>query len=178
MRAISGLLLSLILVSSPASAQSLVVQGSAGPTITDAGYSLAAGIGLSVNSRLTVLFGVERTHLSSRFTSDGRGGGTAFRGGTLTFAAAELRAAIFPRDRVSPYALGGFGAGVSRPNVNEMFTGRVTNQARVLFFGGGIQVPLREQLGVFSEVRMVYGEEGNEGIVAFAPVRVGLEWRF
>ena len=178
MRAPSASMLLLFLVSSAASAQSLVVQGSAGPTITDAGYSLAAGVGLSLNSRLTVVFDVERTHLSSRVTSDGRGGGTAFRGGTLTVAVAEVRATIFPRNHASPYVLGGFGAGVSEPSVNEMFTERATNQARVLFVGGGIHIPLREQLSLFGDVRMVFGAEGNDGIVAYAPLRAGVAWRF
>jgi len=172
-------MLLLFLVSSTASAQSLVVQGSAGPTVTDAGYSLAAGIGWSPNSRLTVLIGVERTHLSSRVTTDSRENvASAFRGGTVTFAAAEVRATLLRRDRVSPYVLGGFGAGVSRPNVNEIFPNRVTNHARVLFVGGGLHVPLRGQLSVFGDVRMVFGAEGNEGLVAYAPVRAGVAWHF
>ena len=131
-RVISFGLMSLLLVASTASGQSLMLQGSGGPTITDSGYSLAVGIGFAPTSRLTVLFDVERTHLSSRFTSDGRGGGAAFRGGSFTFAAAELHASILGRDRVSPYVLAGYAAGVSRPNVNEMFPHVVTNDARAL----------------------------------------------
>jgi hypothetical protein len=171
-------MLSLLLVSAAASGQSLVAQGSAGPTITDAGHSVAVGIGVSATSRLSVLFGLEQTHLASRFTSDGRGSGSAFRGGTATLGTAELRATIFDRDRVSPYVLGGVGAGVSRPNVNAMFPNRVSNSARVLFFGGGIQVPLRDRLSVVADVRMVFGPEGTEGILAFAPVRAGVSFRF
>ena len=178
MRAILGAVLSLLLVSATASGQSLVLEGSVGPTITDSGHSLAAGIGFSPTPRLTVLFDVERTHLSSRFTSDGRGGGSAFRGGTVTFAAAELRATLIGRDRVSPYVFGGYGAGVSRPNVNERFPDLVTNNARVLFVGGGIHLPLRERISVFGDVRMVVGVEGNNGMLAFAPVRAGVAWRF
>jgi hypothetical protein len=177
-RAILGAVLSLLLVSTTASAQSLTLQGSAGPTMTDSGYSLGAGIGFSPTSRLTLLFDVERTHLSSRFTSDGRGGGSAFRGGTVTFAAAELRVTLLGRDRVSPYVFGGTGAGVSRPNVNERFPNPVTNDARVLFLGGGVHVPLRGRISVCADVRMVFGPEGNEGMLAFAPVRAGLAWRF
>jgi hypothetical protein len=169
---------SIWLVSNTVSGQSLELQGSAGPTVTDSGYSLAAGIGFSPTSRLTLLFGVERTHLSSRFTSDGRGGGAAFRGGSFTLAAAELRATILGRDRVSPYVFGGYAVGVSRPNVNEIFPHSVTNNAHALFVGGGIQVPLRERLSVFGDIRMVFGVEGNDGIVAFAPVRAGIAWRF
>jgi hypothetical protein len=169
----------LLLVSSSASGQSLVVHGSAGLTITDAGYSLAAGFGFAPTTRLTVVFGLDRTHLASRLTTDARGRlSSAFRGGTITLAAAELRATIFRRDRVSPYVVGGIGAGVSQPNVNEIFPERVTNQARVLFVGGGVHVPLQERISLFGDVRMVFGVEGSEGIVAFAPVRAGLAWRF
>ena len=172
-------MLSLLLVPGEASSQSLVLQGSAGPTITDSGHSVAAGIGFAPNSRVTLLLGVERAHLSSRVTRDSRGNvASAFRGGTFTFAAAEVRATLLGRERVSPYALGGFGAGVSRPNVNEIFPNPVTNQTRVLFAGGGLHVPLGERLSMFGEVRMVFGVEGNEGIVAFAPLRAGLAWRF
>jgi hypothetical protein len=178
MRVIVGALLPLLLLSSAASAQSLVVQGSAGPTLTDGGYSVAANVGFSPLSRLTVLFGVEQTHLFSRFTSDGRGGGNAFRGGTLTFASAELRATLLGRDRTSPYVFGGYGHGVSRPNVNERFPNEVTNTARVLFVGGGIQVPVRDRINIFGDVRLAFGTEGNDGIIAFVPVRVGVAWRF
>jgi hypothetical protein len=103
-----------------------VLQGSAGPTLIDNGYSLAGGIGVSPTSHLTVLFDVERTHLSSRSRSDGRGGFAGFRGGTLTLGSAQLRVTPFGRDRIGPYGLVGFAAGVSRPNVNEMFPDPVT----------------------------------------------------
>ena len=81
MRIIPGLLF-LLLLATPwvANAQSFVLQGSAGPTLIDSGYSLAGGIGFSPASRLTVLFDVERTHLASRLRSDGRGGFAGFRG--------------------------------------------------------------------------------------------------
>jgi len=177
-RAIFSAVVLLLLVSSSASGQSFVLEGSVGPTITDSGHSVAAGIGFSPTPRLTVLFDVERTHLSSRFTSDGRGGGAAFRGGTVTFAAAELRATLLGRDRVSPYVFGGYGAGVSRPNVNERSPNRVTNNARVLFVGGGIHLRLRERISMFGDVRVVFGVEGNDGVLAFAPVRAGVAWRF
>jgi opacity protein-like surface antigen len=178
-RTISGAALSFLLMASSASGQSIVLQGSAGPTITDSGYSVAAGIGFAPTSRLTVLLGVDRTHLISHFTTDSRGRvSSPFRGGTVTFATAEVRATLLRRDRVSPYVLGGFGAGVSHPHINAVFPAGVTNDARVLFVGGGLHVPLRAQISVFGDVRMVFGVEGDEGIVAFAPVRAGVAWRF
>ena len=178
MRVISGAVLFLLLVSSTASAQSWVVQGSAGPTITDPGHSLGIGIGFSPTSRLTIQFDVERTNLYSQVTSDGRGGDSAFRGGEVTFAAAELRATLLGLDRVSPYVFGGAGGGVSRPHVNERFPDAVTNQARVLFAGGGIHVPLGKRISMFADVRMVFGLEGDDGILGYAPVHAGLAWRF
>ena len=177
MRTIYVLMISFLLVSATASGQSLVLQGSAGPTLNDPGHSLAAGIGFTPNSRLTVLVDLERTHLSSTFSSDGRGGGSAFRGGTVTFVAAELRAGLRPRDRVTPYVLGGFGVGVSRPNVNETFPDPVTNHVRAFFFGGGIHVPVGERLSIFGDARMTIGNEGGE-LLAIAPVRAGVAWRF
>ena len=123
--------------------QSLVVHGSAGPTLVDRGYNLAAGVGWAPWSRITLSGTLERTHLSSRVSSDFRGGSTAFRGGTLTLAAAELRVSLFARDRATPYVLAGYAAGVSQPTVNQTFTGRVTNDVRAVFGGAGIQVPLR-----------------------------------
>lgn len=160
-----------------AASQSFVVHGAAGPTISDAGHSLAAGAGFSPTSRVTVLVDVERTHLSSRVRDDGRGGTSAFRGGTLTMGAAEVRVTLLGRDRLTPYGLAGFGAGVSRPNVNEIFPEPRTNAVRAVFFGGGIHVPLRPRLSIFADARMIVGAEAGE-LLAIAPVRAGLAWRF
>jgi hypothetical protein len=176
-RVIPGVVLLLFLVPTTAASQSFLVHGSAGPTLIDAGHSLAVGAGFSPTSHVTLLFDVERTHLSSRVRSDGRGGGSAFRGGTVTMGAAELRVTLLSRDRITPYGLAGFGAGVSRPNVNERFPERHTNDVRALFFGGGIQVPLREQLCLFADARMIIGAEAGE-LLAVAPLRAGLAWRF
>jgi hypothetical protein len=172
-------LVSLLLLATPkiAGAQSLVLQGSAGPTLVDSGFSVAGGLGFSPTSHLTVLFDVERTHLSSRLTSDGRGGFSGFRGGTLTLGSAQLRVTPFGRDRVGPYGLVGFAAGVSRPNVNAQFPDPVTNDVRAIFFGGGIHVPLRERVSLFADGRMMIGAEAGE-LLAVAPVRVGVAWRF
>ena len=159
-----------------ANGQSLVLQASAGPTLIDTGYSLSAGVGLSPTSHLTVLFDVERTNLSSRLSSDGRGGFTGFRGGTLTLGSAQLRV-TFGRDRVGPYGLVGFAAGKSRPNVNEMFPNPVTNDVRAMVFGGGIHVPLKERVSLFADGRMMIGAEAGE-LLAVAPIRAGVAWRF
>jgi hypothetical protein len=168
-----------LVLSAPAVAhsQSAVVHASAGPTLRDRGYSLAAGAGWAPWSRVTVSVNAERTHLSSRVTSDGRGGSSGFRGGTVTVGTAQLQLALFPRDRVTPYVVAGYAAGVSRPNVNPMFPERVTNDVQAVFGGAGIHLPLRPHLGLFADVRMMLGEESNE-LLAVAPLRVGLCWSF
>ena len=171
-------LLSLLLASpSIAGAQSLLLHGSAGPTLIDNGYSLAGGFGFSPTSHVAVLFDVERTHLSSRLRSDGRGGFAGFRGGTLTLGSTQLRITPLGRDRVGPYGLVGFAAGVSHPNVNELFPDPVTNDVRAIFFGGGIHVPLKERVSLFADGRMMIGAEAGE-LLAVAPIRAGVAWRF
>jgi hypothetical protein len=178
MRVIPGLLFCLSLASpSIASAQSFMVQGSAGPTLIDSGYSLGGGLGFSPTSHLTLLFDVERTHLSSRLGSDGRGGFSGFRGGTLTLGSAQLRVTPFGRDRIGPYGLVGVAAGVSRPNVSELFPDPVTNDVRAMFFGGGIHVPLKERVSLFADGRMMIGAEAGE-LLAVAPIRVGVALSF
>ena len=157
--------------------QSVELYGSAGPTITDVGHSVAVGVGVSPTSRLTLAVSVERTHLVSQTRRDA-GSVSSFRGGTYLLGSAELRFAPLGRDRVGPFAVAGFAAGVSRPNVNEVFPTPVTNAARAVFGGGGLLVPLGQRLTAFADVRMLVGAEGSEGIVAVAPVRAGVAWRF
>ena len=177
MRPVFGAALLLLLVATTVSGQSITLQGSAGPTIGDSGYSAAAAIGFSPSSRLTVLFGLERTHLRGSSTSDGRGGISTFRGGTFSVAEAELQAALLPRDRVAPYVLGGVGVGVSRPNVNDTFPDPATNHVRMWFFGGGLAVPVGKRISVFGDARMMVGTEAGD-LLAVVPVRIGLAWRF
>ena len=138
---------------------------------------LAAGGGFSPTSRVAIVFNFERTHLSSRTSRDGDAI-SSFRGGTLFLGTAELRFAPFGRDRFGPFVLAGVAAGVSRPNVNAIFDTPVTNQVRAAFVGGGVQVPLSERISAFADARMLIGGEGNGGMVAVAPVRAGLVWRF
>ena len=177
MRVIRSLVFLLLASPCIASAQSFELQGSAGPTLVDAGYSLAGGIGFSPTSHLTVQFDAERTYLSSRLSSDGRGGVAGFRGGTLTLGSAQLRVTPLGRDRVGPYGLVGFSVGVSRPNVNEAFPDSVTNDVRGIFFGGGIHVPVKERVSIFADGRMMVGSEAGE-LLAIAPIRAGVALRF
>ncbi len=161
-----------------AGAQSFQVQAAAGPTLRDGGLSLAAGIGFSPASRLTVQVDVDRTHLFSRLERDARGYVYGFRGGTLTLATVQLRVSLFRPDRVGPYGFVGAARGVSKPNVSETFPVPVTNDAGAVFAGGGLHVPLRDRLSLFSDFRLMLGAEGPEGIIAITPLRAGLAWRF
>lgn len=178
MRTIPVLMFMMLVVSpNVANGQSFELYGSGGPTITDAGNSFAAGAGFSPTSRVAMVFNFERTHIASR-TSRDRDVISNFRGGTLFLGTAEVRFAPFGRGRFGPYGLAGVAAGVSRPNVNDIFRTRVTNQVRAVSFGGGVHVPLSERISAFADARMLIGAEGNEGMVAVAPVRAGLAWRF
>ncbi|HEU4935624.1 MAG TPA: hypothetical protein VFT39_04155 [Vicinamibacterales bacterium] len=169
----------LILLFSPAmaTAQSFVVQGAAGPTMIDSGFSVAAGVGYSPNTHVTFSAQVDRSHLSSRFSNNGRGMQSAFRGGTVTLATAEVQLSLFGWDRITPYALGGIGIGASQPNVNEFFRDRVTNKAGGVFAGGGVRVPLGNRLSMFADGRVIIGAEAGETL-GLAPVRAGIAWRF
>ena len=180
MRIILAVIAVLLLVSPDiASGQTFFLHGAGGPTMIDRGSSVAAGAGFSPTSRLTVIVDVERTHISSRLHTDDHGVSSAFRGGTLTVAVAALRVTLLGRDRVGPYALAGMAAGVSRPNVNDLFPSQVTTEVRGPFFGGGIQVPLRNRVTLFADVRMmlVSGKEADE-LFAVTPVRAGIAWCF
>lgn len=171
------LVLLFTLSSRVSSAQSLELYAAGGPTIVDTGHSLAVGAGFSPNSRWTLVFNFERTHLSSR-TSFEDGVSSSFRGGTLYLGTAEVRFSPLGRGRLGPYALAGFAEGVSRPNVNERFPNRVSNHARAIFFGGGVEVPLNQRVSVFADGRLMGGAEGVEGIIAVLPIRAGVNVRF
>jgi len=157
--------------------QSFELYASAGPTVTDPGASLTAGVGVALSSQLTLSGGVEWIHLVSERRDEG--GSTSYvRGGSFLLGSAQLRVAPLGRDRVGPFVLGGFAAGVSRPTVNAIFPTPVTNNARVVFGGGGLLVPLRARVSVFAEAHVLFGVEGSEGIVTVVPVLGGIAWRF
>lgn len=167
------LFLVVLLLPAVSRAQSLEAHGSVGPTMIDRGISASGGIGYAPTSRLTLIAAVDVTHLASRITP-----GSAFRGGTVVMGSGEIRVSVLGRDRVSPYVLAGFGAGVSRPNVNDTFEGQITNGVRAVFAGVGIHVPLpRRGLSLFADGRMIVGDESSE-LLAVVPVRAGLSWRF
>lgn len=158
-------------------AQSVEVFGSAGPTSFDAGNSVAVGAGFSPHPRVTVAFSFDTTHLDFQTTRDGDVI-SSFRGGTYRLAVAEARILPFGRDRIGPYGLAGLTAGVSHPNVNQEFPDRITHGVFGIVAGGGFQVPLGRHVSAFADMHVMFGGEGREGVLAVAPVRGGMAWRF
>jgi hypothetical protein len=157
--------------------QRLSLQVAAGPTLISAGNVLSAAFGYSPASRLELRVNVERAHLPfrlKRFTD----GYSATRGGTMTFVSGEVRLALLPADRVSPFAMAGIGGGVSRPTVNAQFPDPVRNDLRVLYFGGGVGVPLGRGFSLWGDARAILALESNDGVMAVWPVRAGVAWRF
>ena len=157
----------------------LSLQVAAGPLLTASGGSnvLSAAFGYSPASRLELVLNMERGHVPfklTRFTD----GYSVSRGGTLTFVSGELRFALLPANRVSPFALVGAGGGVSRPTVNAYFPDRVRNDLRVLYVGGGVRVPFGRGFSLSGDARCMLGVEGYDGVLALWPVRVGVAWRF
>ena len=158
----------------------VAVQVAAGPTLIDTGYNLSAGAGYSPNSRLTLQLDVERMHLFTRTRSEGRDVISSFRGGTVTTVSGEVRVSILPRDRFTPYAFIGAGAGTSRPNVNDTFPGPVSsNSVRVFFAGAGLQAPVGRSISLFADARMMLGVgTDSDELIGAVPIRAGVSWRF
>ena len=179
MRIIPAALIALVLATPTiAGAQGVSVQAAAGPTTRDPGYSVAAGIGFSPISRLTILANIEHSYQPSQVTSY-PGGVSYFRGGSVTLGTAEVRASLFGRDRISPYGLVGFGTGRARPNVDATFPMRSESDVVSPFAGGGLHVPLGDHLLLFGDWRLmlVIGREADN-LSALGPVRAGLSWKF
>jgi hypothetical protein len=154
------------------------VQGAVGTQINAGGDNQSVSIGFALTDRLDILVSAERSHLPTEVTTVGGGAFGATRGGTTTFISGDVRFSPFTSVRISPYLLASAGRGVSRPNVNDMFPDPVTNDAwLLLFFGGGVRVPVTERLSVFADMR--FGIRGERDTIALVrPVRGGVAWRF
>ena len=153
------------------------LQVGAGPLLKSGGHTLSAAFGFSPVSRLDLLVNVERDRVPfQRETfSDGY---SLTRGGTLTFVSGEVRVSVLPPDRVSPYAFAGIGGGVSRPTVNAEFPTPVENDLRIVYFGGGLRIPIRGGVSIFGDARAMLALEGNDGTLGVWPVRAGVAFRF
>lgn len=148
------------------------LQASVGPTMIDGGHSLSAGVGYSPTPKLTFVLSAERDHLNYRDDGFSR-----FRGGTMLFVGGEVRFEPLPGKAVSPFVTAGLGAGIGRPNVAPGFEERVTNSVRTQFVGGGVSVPLSQDLSVVAEARFMLVHE-RDSVAGLFPVRAGIAWRF
>ena len=153
------------------------LQLAGGPLLKSSGHNLSAAFGFSPVSRLELIVNIERDHLPFQRETFGDGYSIT-RGGTLTTVSGEVRASVLPPHRVSPYAFAGIGGGVSRPTVNDAFPTPVKNDLRVVYFGGGLRVPLRGGFTVFGDARAMLALEGDDGLLGVWPVRAGIAWRF
>ena len=153
------------------------LQVGAGTLVNSGGHTVSAAFGFSPISRIDLVVNIERDHLP--FQRDTFGDIYSItRGGTLTALSAEVRASVLPPHRVSPYGFAGIGGGISRPTVNETFPTPVENDLRIVYFGGGLRVPISGGLSVFGDARATLALEGGDGLLGIWPVRAGLTWRF
>ena len=154
------------------------VEAAAGPQIYYSGHAVSASFGFAPSRSLTLLVTALRSHADDDvdFYVDGYG---AERGATQQFVAGELRYAFFPRKRVAPYLLIGFGGGTSRANVSELFPDTKERNIGVVFYGGGVRIPARSWLDVVVDLRLIMAAEGRSDYFAVhMPIRAGVAWRF
>ena len=152
------------------------LHGSAGALINETGTNQAISVGFWPNARVGILISAERLHVPTETTTY-ENGFSRRRGGTTTFLGGEIRWLPLSAHRVSPYVLAGIGRGVSRPNVNEFFPDEVSNDAMLMFGGGGIHIPVNSHLNVFADARFMLQVE-EDAPYLFVPVRGGISWRF
>jgi hypothetical protein len=144
--------------------------------MNQAGNVQSASIGYSPGRRLSFLVNVERNHIPTRVERN-TGGFAATRGATMQIASGEVRFDLLSGRRASPYVLAGAGRGISRPNVNDIFTDRVRNDLTVMFAGAGVRVPLGRNLSVFGDVRFALAAE-RDVVMPILPVRGGVALHF
>ena len=176
--------LALALSAATAAAQSVAseprfsVEATAGPQVYYTGHALSVAFGFAPSRSLTLLVTAQRSHTEDEvdFFVDGYG---AERGTTEQFIAGELRYAFFPRKRVAPYLLFGVGAGTSQPNVSELFPDKRERNIGVVFYGGGVRIPVRPWLDALVDLRLIMAAEGRSDYFGVQmPVRAGVAWRF
>lgn len=154
------------------------VEGAAGLQVYYDGNAQSVAFGFSPNRSLTVLVSAERTHIQDRVALY-EYGYSAERGGTEQFVTGGVRYAFLTRRRVSPYVLGGIGRGISRPNVNEFFPDRKERNIHVLYYGGGVRIPVGPRFDAFVDARFIMSAEAATDYFGVRmPVRAGIGWRF
>jgi hypothetical protein len=148
----------------------------AGAHLNDGGNLQAVSFGFAPWRALSVFVNVERNHVPTRIRRYPEGF-AATRGGTLTSVSGEVRYTVWQGERIAPFVLAGLGAGISQPNVNDIFTSRVTNNANVVYAGGGLIFPVGHGLALSVDAKFLL-LAGREEIGAMVPIRAGVSWRF
>lgn len=156
----------------------LSLEAAAGVQLAYVGSTVSAAFGFAPTRSLTLLLGVERAHIRDK-TEQIEGGYAFERGGTEMFVSAELRYAFLPSRRVSPYVLGGTGRGISRPTVNDLFPIPNERTIQVIYYGGGVRLPLRPRVDAFVDGRFMMALEAESDYFGVRlPIRGGIAWRF
>jgi hypothetical protein len=153
------------------------LEGAAGLQVYYRGSMQSVAFGFAPTRSLTLLVSAERSYV--RDTIERYEDGYGFeRGGTEQFVSAELRYAFFLKKRVSPYVLGGTGRGISRPTVNEFFPHKNERNIHVVYYGGGVRIPVRPRLDAFVDTRLIMSLEAKSDYFGVRyPVRAGIAWR-
>ena len=153
-------------------------EGAAGVQTAYHGSTQSVAFGWSPTRRLTLLVSAERSHVADKIEQFADGYASE-RGATEQFLGVGLRYAFFPDNRISPYAMGGMGRGISRPNVNDYFQDEKRRGIQVVYYGGGVSIPLRPRLDAFVDARFIMLVEAKSDYFgARLPVRAGVAMRF
>jgi hypothetical protein len=154
------------------------IQAGAGFQAYYRGSSLSVAFGFAPTRHLTVLVAAERSYAADRVAlyEDGY---SAERGATEQFVSGEVRFAFLRTRRVSPFVVGGTGRGLSRPNVSDRFPDRRQRHTQVLYYGGGVRMPIGPRFDAFVDARIIMAVEARSDYFAVhLPVRAGAAWRF
>jgi hypothetical protein len=153
------------------------IEGAAGMQIMYTGSIQSVALGFAPTRNLTLLIGAERSRTEDEieFYPDGY---STERGGLVEFVSGELRYAFFTSWRVSPYVVVGAGAGVERPNVNELFPYGVDRKIVVIYYGGGARIPIRPRFDAFADWRLIVTGDDASEMAVLGPLRAGIAFRF
>jgi hypothetical protein len=156
----------------------LSLEGAAGLHVSYRGSMQSVAFGFAPTRSLTLLLNLARSYVRDEidFYEDGY---AIERGGTETFVSGELRYAFLARARVAPFVLGGFGRGRWKANVSEFFPEVLERDIHVVYYGGGVRIPVRPWLDAVVDARFIMALEAASDYFAVRfPVRAGVAWRF
>jgi len=154
------------------------IEGAAGFQVYYDGSVQSVAFGFAPNRSLTLLVSAERSSIQDRIEQY-EDGYSAERGGTEQFVSGQVRYAFLTRWRVHPYVVGGIGRGTSRPNVNSFFPDKKVRNIHVIYYGGGVRIPVGANFDAFVDTRLIMsGEAVSDYFGVRMPLRAGFAWRF